>query len=110
MAVSMVLLACSAQFGRPTQLANRITRWVNQRHLRRPEVGGSGSHFLSAIARATARFPGSTADDLKRAIREGTTVACGSVYGPIAICEYLRDRLAWKRFCLSDPITWVRPE
>ncbi|HXR36560.1 MAG TPA: CehA/McbA family metallohydrolase, partial [Candidatus Binataceae bacterium] len=49
----------------PTEaLNNHFTRWVNRSHLRRPEVGGSDSHFLSAVARTGTLFPGGTADDL----------------------------------------------
>ncbi len=92
----------------PTEaLNNHFTRWVNWNHLRRPEVGGSNSHFLSAVARAGTLFPGRSADDLMRAIREGTTRAVGSVYGPISLYQYARDRLAWKQFCQEDPIVRV---
>jgi PHP-associated len=92
----------------PTEiLNNHFTRWVNRSHLRRPEVGGSDSHFLSALARAGTIFPGWTAHDLLTAIREGTTRAVGSVYGPLALYRYVRDRLAWKQFCAEDPIVRV---
>jgi predicted metal-dependent phosphoesterase TrpH len=85
----------------PTEiLNNHFTHWVNRSHLKRPEVGGSDLHFLSAMARAGTVFPGRTADDLIRAIHEGTTRAVGSVYGPLALYQYARDRLAWKQFCL----------
>jgi len=92
----------------PTEiLNNHFTRWVNRRHLKRPEVGVSDSHFLSAVARAGTVFPGRTADDLMRAIREGTTRAVGSVYGPLSLYQYARDRLAWKQFCQEDPMVRV---
>jgi predicted metal-dependent phosphoesterase TrpH len=92
----------------PTEiLNNHFTHWINRRHLKRPEVGGSDLHFLSAMARAGTVFPGRTADDLIRAIHEGTTRAVGSVYGPLALYQYARDRLAWKQFCLEDPIVRV---
>ncbi len=92
----------------PTEaLNNHFARLVNWSHLKRPEVGGSNSHFLSAMARAGTLFPGRTADDLMRAIREGTTRAVGSVYGPISLYQYARDRLAWKQFCQEDPIVRV---
>jgi len=93
----------------PTEfLNNRYTRWVNRRGLRRPEVGGSDSHFLSAVAHAATIFPGRSAADLKNAIRDGTTRPVGRVYGPFAIAEYLRDRMGWKRFCLMDPLVRVK--
>lgn len=92
----------------PTEtINNHVTRWVNRRNLHRPEVGGSDSHFRSAIARAVTSFPGRTANDLLQAIREGTTRAVGSVYGPFSLYEYVRDRLAWKEFCQEDPIARV---
>jgi hypothetical protein len=73
----------------PTEILNdHFTRWMNRRNLRRPEVGGSDSHFLSAIARATIAFPGRGAADLKNAIRNGTTRAHRTVYGPLAIYEF----------------------
>jgi predicted metal-dependent phosphoesterase TrpH len=93
----------------PTEiLNNHLTRWINRTRLRRPEVGGSDSHFHSAVARAGTVFPGRSAADLMKAIREGTTRAVGGVYGPLKIIEYLRDRLAWKQFCLADPVVRVR--
>lgn len=92
----------------PTEVVNNhVTQLINRRNLRRPEVGGSDSHFLSAVARAGTIFPGVTADDLRFAIREGTTRAVGGVYGPFAVLQYLKDRVAWKRFCLADPILRV---
>ena len=92
----------------PTEiLNNRYSRWVNRRNLRRPEVGGSDSHFLSAVARASTAFPGRSAADLRDAIRRGTTKPYGAVYGPVALYEFLRDRNAWKRFCKSDAIRHV---
>ena len=89
----------------PTEtLNNYYTQWVNRRHLRRPEVGGSDSHFRSAVGRAATAFPGRTSDDLFAAIRSGSTRAVGEVYGPFAVLEYLRDRIQWKKFCGNHPI------
>lgn len=89
----------------PTEtLNNYYTQWVNRRHLRRPEVGGSDSHFRSAVGRAATAFPGRTSEDLFAAIRAGSTRAVGEVYGPFAVLEYLRDRIQWKKFCGNDPI------
>ena len=94
--------------GNPTEiLNNRFTRWINRRNLRRPEVGASDSHFLSAVARATTVFPGRSAQDLRRAIGEGTSRPWGGVYGPYALYEYFHDRLAWRRFCQQDPLVRV---
>jgi hypothetical protein len=71
-------------------------------------VGGSDSHFQSAVGRAFTVFPGRSASDLLAAVRAGTTRAGGSVYGPVAVWRYARDRVAWKRFCLRDPERRVR--
>ena len=70
------------QPNRPPELS---PRWVNRRHLRRPEVGGSDCHFLSAVARTATSFPGKSAADLLLAIRDGTTQAVGAVYGPFSV-------------------------
>lgn len=92
----------------PTEIFNNYySQWVNRRGYRRPEVGASDSHFRSAVAHATTRFPGRTADDLRRALREGTTRAVGAVYGPWSVLEYFRERLEWERFCKNDPIRSV---
>ncbi|MGB8323868.1 MAG: hypothetical protein WCE52_12995 [Candidatus Acidiferrum sp.] len=81
---------------------------------KRYECGGndclypSDSQFLPAIAGATTKFPGCSANDLKRAIREESTEARGRVKGLLVIAEFLQDRRAWKRFCDTDPILWLR--
>jgi predicted metal-dependent phosphoesterase TrpH len=107
-AVGGAVDAVEVRNANPTEiLNNHFTRWVNRRHLRRPEVGGSDCHFLSAMARAATRFPGKSAADLMQAIRDGSTRAVGAVYGPFSLYEYVRDRLAWKRFCGEDPIVRV---
>jgi len=89
----------------PTEvLNNHFTRWINRRSLKRPEVGGTDSHFFSALGHAGTRFPGSTAEDLLTAIRKGSTRSTGSVYGPLALFRYFRERWAWKEFCLADAV------
>jgi len=89
----------------PTEVINNyITQIVNALHYKKPVCGGSDSHFQSAIGRAYTRFPGSTKEDLMRAIQHGTIRGHGNVYGPLAIYSYIKDRLAWKQFCLNDPI------
>ena len=89
----------------PTEvLNNHFTRWVNRKHLQRPEVGGTDSHFFSAIGRAGTLFPGTTVNDLLLAIRNGSTRPVGSVDGPLALLEFLFNRHAWKNFCQEDPI------
>ncbi|HZT32012.1 MAG TPA: CehA/McbA family metallohydrolase [Bryobacteraceae bacterium] len=106
--VGRLVDAVEVRNANPTEtLNNFLTQWVNRRHLRRPEVGGSDSHFHSAVGRAATLFPGKSAADLLQAIREGTTRTVGSVYGPLALYQYVRDRLAWKRFCEQDPLVRV---
>jgi len=103
--VGMKLDAVEVRNANPTEaLNNHFTRLVNRRGLRRPEVGGSDAHFVSAVGRAFTLFPGRTAADLLRAITDGTTCAGGGVYGPLAVWHYLRDRVAWRRFCEADPV------
>lgn len=46
---------------------------LNRRRYHLAEVGGSDAHFLKAVGSAYTRFPGSTAEDLRRAILERTT-------------------------------------
>lgn len=107
-AIGAALDAIEVRNANPTEiLNNHLTRWINRRNLGLPEVGGSDSHFISAIARASTVFPGRSADDLKSAIRCGTTRPQGTVYGLCALYEFLRDRKAWKQFCQNDLIVRV---
>ena len=46
---------------------------LNREHYHLAEVGGSDAHFLKAIGSAYTEFPGTSADDLRRAILEGRT-------------------------------------
>ncbi|MBI4788139.1 MAG: PHP domain-containing protein [Chloroflexi bacterium] len=52
-------------------------RELNSRVLQLAETGGSDSHVLPTIGTATTVFPGSTADDLRRALAEKTTTVEG---------------------------------
>jgi predicted metal-dependent phosphoesterase TrpH len=108
-AVGPLLDAVEIRNANPTEtLNNHLAEWVNRCSLGRPEVGGSDSHFQSAVGRAFTVFPGRSASDLLAAVRAGTTRAGGSVYGPVAVWRYARGRVAWKRFCLRDPERRVR--
>lgn len=69
-------------------IAGRVRREaalaLNRARLGLAEVGGSDAHFRGQIGSARTRFPGRTADDLRRALLERTTEAapgakCGSV-------------------------------
>lgn len=51
------------------------SRW----HL--PETGGSDSHTLGLIGTGRTLFPGRTAGDFRRALREGETLAQGEFWG-----------------------------
>ena len=89
----------------PTEVINNyITQIVNAAHYKKPVCGGSDSHFQWAIGRAFTRFPGRTKEELIKAIKNGTTKGHGNVYGPFAVYKYIKDRLAWKQFCMDDPI------
>ncbi len=50
---------------------------LNSRTLKLAETGGSDSHVLPTIGTAATIFPGKTADDLRRAMREKTTTVAG---------------------------------
>jgi anti-anti-sigma factor len=56
-------------------------------------VGNSDGHFLEAIGRCYTDFPGSGGADLKRAIRERTTVPGGRCYGLITLARYVVGRV-----------------
>jgi anti-anti-sigma factor len=52
-------------------------------------VGNSDGHFLEAVGRCYTDFPGRTADDLRRAIENRTTVPGGGCYGPVTLLRYV---------------------
>jgi len=51
--------------------------------LRLPETAGSDSHTLETIGSAHTQFEGRTADDFRRALKAGTTVAQGTFWGKV---------------------------
>ena len=53
-------------------------------------TGGSDAHVVEAVGKGYTRFPGRTAADLARAIRERRTAAGGSLYGPRLVLAYAR--------------------
>ncbi len=55
------------------RIARRRALELNRRALKLPEVGGSDAHFLPVIGSAFTRFPGRTAEDLRRGVFQGTT-------------------------------------
>lgn len=50
---------------------------LNRRILKLAETGGSDSHVLPTIGSATTNYPGKSADDLLRALKEKTTTVDG---------------------------------
>lgn len=56
-------------------------------------LGNSDGHFLDAVGRCFTEFPGSNAADLRTAIEERTTKACGSCYGIPTLVRFTADRL-----------------
>lgn len=58
-------------------LSGRANRRARAEKVRwcRSETGGSDAHLLSAVGRASTRFPGHTLDDLRAALLAGTTRA-----------------------------------
>jgi predicted metal-dependent phosphoesterase TrpH len=59
--------------------ARRVARLhLNQRTLHLPEVGNSDAHVLEHVGSAWTWFPGWTADDYRRAVREHSTEADGA--------------------------------
>jgi predicted metal-dependent phosphoesterase TrpH len=79
-------------------IPNAINKRVNRGAQRLPEVGNSDAHFLSAYEKAYTEFPGRTAAELMQALRSGTTVARGGVWGFWSLAEYFHDRLRLRRF------------
>ncbi len=55
----------------------RQVRDLNDRVLKLAETGGSDSHFLLTIGTATTVYPGTSAEDFRRALADKTTIADG---------------------------------
>ena len=55
-------------------ISNRRAKKINMKY-KLAETGSSDAHFLMTVGSALTRFPGRTADDLRRSILEGTTRA-----------------------------------
>jgi len=80
-----------------TRNANFTEVFANRKAERRAgaraRVGNSDGHFLDAVGRCYTEFPGETAEDLRRALRERTTVAGGSCYGLVTLLRFVLTRL-----------------
>lgn len=59
------------------KVAAKQAQDLNQRILKLAETGGSDSHVLPTIGSAVTRFPGTSANDLLRALKDKTTVVEG---------------------------------
>ncbi|MFQ5600188.1 MAG: STAS domain-containing protein [Candidatus Krumholzibacteriia bacterium] len=56
-------------------------------------VGASDGHFLDAVGVCYTEFPGSTAEDMRRALLEKTTRAGGRCYGVPTLLRFVLKRL-----------------
>lgn len=64
-----------------------------QQRLGLPQVGGSDAHILEGIGKAHTLFPGRTADDVREAIRQNTTLAAGSYFDLDESMLYFRRKM-----------------
>ncbi len=80
-----------------TRNSNFTEVFANRKAARRAagmaQVGSSDGHFLDAIGRCHTDFPGSTADDLRKAILDRTTVPGGRCYGLPTLVGFVVERL-----------------
>ncbi|MBK8020822.1 MAG: PHP domain-containing protein [Chloroflexi bacterium] len=78
--------------GTPTEwVSNPWTAFRNRQWAKRTETGGSDTHYLPTVGSTFTRFPGKTAQDLRRAIETSQTSAGGRVYSPLLIVKLLRQ-------------------
>lgn len=81
--------------GTPTELiSNYLTAWNNRRGHRCSETGGSDTHYLPTVGSTFTRFRGTTADDLRLALKAGQTEAGGIVYSPFYIFNIIHDLIS----------------
>lgn len=72
-------------------LANHFARAYHvMNRTRLAATGGSDAHMLSVIGSSRTRFPGSTADELRRAIVERATRGWGPAFQPTRAYRYAR--------------------
>ena len=90
----------------PTETVNNHRTAAANRRRRQPlaEYGGSDAHFLWAISRTWTDFPGRTAVELRRALKERQTRASGLTWGLPSLWHYYRDRRRWKTFCAEHGV------
>lgn len=103
----------NASLAWPRNSCNRLAQQVAQA-LHIPAIGGSDSHSLATIGRGYTRFPGRSADDLRRAIVHNTVSWHGTCWTAADYLEAgwvglrqrkLRGALAW---ALADLPQMVR--
>lgn len=77
--------------GGPTMAkGNARARLLNRSILFRAETGSSDAHILEAIGKGYTLFPGTTAEDFRRAIQQKNTEAVSSRYRIRELAKYLR--------------------
>ncbi|MCP4221073.1 MAG: hypothetical protein GY765_40965 [bacterium] len=86
-------------------LANRRIKKENSNHKRLPELGCSDAHFTSAFQKAYTKFPGSSKEELLKAIEEGTTSAHGRVWTPVDLVRFFIDKVRQRRICKKKGIS-----
>ncbi|MYB77420.1 MAG: PHP domain-containing protein [Chloroflexi bacterium] len=64
-----------------------------QQRLGVPQVGGSDAHILEGIGKAHTLFPGNTAEDLREAINQNTTLARGGYFDLDESMLYFRRKM-----------------
>lgn len=70
---------------------------LNRERYHLAEIGGSDAHFLPAVGSACTLFPGSTAEELRRAILERRTAAAtGRHPGPLELGPGQMVRQTWR--------------
>lgn len=70
-------------------------------------VGSSDAHWQRIVGMASTRFPGSTADDLRRALLDRTTVAEGRFATPLELAAEAIPQTVWATAIL--PMRRARP-
>jgi predicted metal-dependent phosphoesterase TrpH len=78
--------------------ANRAAQRCNRELTKLPELACSDGHILEAVGKGFTIFPGESADDLRRAIRGGTTLPQAIPYTPAELLHYMNF---WLRTSLA---------
>ncbi len=84
------------------RVALKKARRLNEERYHLAAIGGSDAHFLAAVGSAYTLFAGETAEDLRRAIVDGTTQAGNNRYpsfSEIGVGQVLRQQ--WRGFMVT---------